>query len=573
MKNKALVFILFLISGCVVPSLVTTGQVFRPGPQVATFYSEIDDSEQPYGLYVPPGYDPQKTYPLVIMLHGAMSNHRLALRRVFGKSNLPGQPDAEASRVFPKWKDIGYFVATPYARGTMGYVGIPEADVWRVIEECKANFNIDENRVYLTGLSMGGGGTLFIGLSRPDVFAAIAPVCPAPPGEAWDLMGNAVNLPVAIYQGGADPVVKPEGVREIVNELLKGSASVEYHEFPGVQHDVWVQAYQDENVFKWFDGQVRNPFPNRVNYSTRWYKYNSAYWVLLDKFTPGTLAILDARFTGTNTIEVKTGMVDAFTLKLKGHPSIKSSDPLTVKINGVMVQSAPKLNHSFWLKEGKWLAEKYEAPVTSKKPGLEGPIFEAMTSRVIFVYGTQGASGMPEVAERRKLARQAADFSISFGNYEQPSLVNPRILADRDVTADDYLYSNLVLFGTRETNSVIAKLADKLPFQLNKDATGYGLVYGFPVNGKMVVVVSGIPFWTTRPMPQGQASAAAGDRNRMRIRFASGTGMKASMGLKDFLLFKETNDQVISEGYFDNDWKLPVEALQKIKESGVVEKF
>jgi predicted esterase len=574
MKFKALVFILFLITGVIVPAFVTTGQVFQPGPQVATFYSEIDDSEQPYGLYVPPGYDPQKTYPLVIMLHGAMSNHRLALRRVFGKSNLPGQNDAEASRVFPKWKDIGYIVATPYARGTMGYVGIPEADVWRVIEECKAHFNIDGNRVYLTGLSMGGGGTLFVGLSRPDVFAAIAPVCPAPPGEAWDLMGNAVNLPVAIFQGGADPVVKPEGVHEIVSELLKGGASVEYHEFPGVQHDVWVPAYMDENVFKWFDGQVRNPFPNRVSYATRWYKYNSAYWVLLDKLTPGTLATLDARFTGPNAVEVKAGMVDAFTLELKGHPSLKSSEPLSVKINGMVVQSAPKLNHSFWLKEGKWVAEKYEAPVTAKKPGLEGPLSEVMNSRVILVYGTLGTNGTQEVQERRAFVKKAADYTVSFGGYDQPSLVNPRVLADREVTSDDYLSSSLVLFGTKETNSVIAKLADKLPLLLGKEATGYGLVYGFPVNGKMVVVVSGIPFWTTRPPQQGSTPAApAADRNRMRIRFASGTGMKAAMGLQDFLLFKETNDQVISEGYFDNEWKMPAEAIQKMKESGAMEKF
>jgi predicted esterase len=568
MKNKAFIFILFLTAGIFGSAFIVTGQVVRTGPQVATFYSEIDDSEQPYGLYVPLGYDAQKSYPLVIMLHGAMSNHRLALRRVFGKSNLPGQNDAEASRVFPKWKDIGYIVATPYARGTMGYVGIPEADVWRVIEECKANFNIDENRVYLTGLSMGGGGTLFVGLSRPDVFAAIAPVCPAPPSEAWDLMGNAVNLPVAIFQGGADPVVKPEGVHEIVNELLKGGASVEYHEFPGVQHDVWVNAYQDENVFKWFDGQIRNPFPNHLNYSTRWYKYNSAYWVLIDKLTPGTLANVDARFTGTNTIEVKADKVDAFTLKLKGHPSLKSSDALTVKINGMVVQSAPKLNHSFWLKDGKWVAEKYESPVTSKKPGLEGPVFESVTSRVIFVYGTQGVSGMPEVAERRKLASEAADFSVSFGNYVQPSLINPRVLADRELTADDYLSSNLVLFGNKESNSVMAKLADKLPLLLKKEATGYGLVYGYPVNGKMVVIISGIPFWTSGPTPRGQATA--GDRNRMRISFAAGDGMKAAMGLKDFFLFKETNDQVVSEGYFNNEWKLPAETLQQLKSLGVV---
>jgi predicted peptidase len=61
-------------------------QKLQSGPQVVTFYSDIDDTEQPYGLYIPKNYDEKKKYPLVIMLHGAGSNHRLGLRRVFGKS-------------------------------------------------------------------------------------------------------------------------------------------------------------------------------------------------------------------------------------------------------------------------------------------------------------------------------------------------------------------------------------------------------------------------------------------------------------------------------------------------------
>ncbi|MFO8000542.1 MAG: alpha/beta hydrolase-fold protein, partial [Marinilabilia sp.] len=159
----------------------SSAQYYKTGPQVGNFYSEIDDSEQSYALYLPENFEPEKTYPLVVMLHGAMSNHRLALRRVFGKTNLPGESDAEASRYFPEWDNEEYIVVAPYARGTMGYVGIPEEDVMQVIEKTRKDFNIDRNRIYLTGLSMGGGGTLFIGLSRPDLFAAIAPVCPAPP--------------------------------------------------------------------------------------------------------------------------------------------------------------------------------------------------------------------------------------------------------------------------------------------------------------------------------------------------------------------------------------------------------
>src|SRR5690606_14184736 len=83
---------------------VSVAQMMEPGPQVVTFYSDVDDTEQPYALYLPKDFDASKRYPLVISLHGAGSNHRLNLKRVFGKSNLPGETDVEASRYFPEWE-------------------------------------------------------------------------------------------------------------------------------------------------------------------------------------------------------------------------------------------------------------------------------------------------------------------------------------------------------------------------------------------------------------------------------------------------------------------------------------
>src|SRR5262245_31549865 len=118
------IFFLLLTAG------VALDQTLPPGPQVLTFFSDVDDTEQPYGLYLPKNFSSAKKYPLVIMLHGAGSNHRLALRRVFGKSNLPDENDVEATRYFPEWKDVNYIVATPYARGTMGYQSVAEKDVY-----------------------------------------------------------------------------------------------------------------------------------------------------------------------------------------------------------------------------------------------------------------------------------------------------------------------------------------------------------------------------------------------------------------------------------------------------------
>ena len=192
---------------------LSMAQSYTFGPQVLTFLSDVDDSDQPYALYLPKGYDPARKYPLVVSLHGASSNHRLNLRRVFGRGNQPTETDAEATRYFPPLRPVEFIVASPYARGTMGYQGIPEKDVWDVLADVKRRFNIDEDRVYLTGLSMGGGGTLWLGLTHPDVWAAIAPVCAAAPRGAEELAGNALNVPVHLFHGDQDPAVKVESSR------------------------------------------------------------------------------------------------------------------------------------------------------------------------------------------------------------------------------------------------------------------------------------------------------------------------------------------------------------------------
>lgn len=541
------------------------GQIIHKGPQVETFYSVIDDSEQPYGLYVPRNYDSARSYPLVIMLHGAGSNHRLALKRVFGKSNLPGESDAIASRYFQPWDDVDYIVAAPFARGTMGYEGIPEADVLQVIDECFANFNIDRNRVYLTGLSMGGGGTLYIGLSHPDLFAAIAPVCPAPPAAFFDVTGNALNLPVAIFQGGADPVVKSEGVRQIVSDLQDAGTMVEYVEFPGVQHNVWENAYADGAIFKWFDGIERNPFPNRVRYATRWYRTNGAYWVTIDRLTPGSKSEIDARFTTKNQLEVTTKSIEAFTLELKGHPLFDATQPLVVRINGQSITSKPKWTHAFLSENGKWSNGKYVAPAMAKKAGLEGPLGAALNTRHIYVYGTLDNPSMEEAMQRRAMIRKAADFSIDMGWYALGSQVNPRVISDREVTEADIRSSNLILFGTSKTNALIARYANQLPLELS-NTSDYGLVYIFPVTGRYVVVSSGIPFWQSSP--DEQAIGATTVAGRVRYRFSSATDARILTSFPDFILFKGGNNNIISEGYFNHDWTLSAESMEKIKAIG-----
>lgn len=544
---------LALLTNGVVLALFAT-QLYTPGPQVLTFLSEVDDSDQPYGLYLPKNFSANKKYPLVISLHGAGSNHRLNLRRVFGRGNLPGETDAEATRRFPPLPDVDFIVATPLARGTMGYQGLAEKDVYDVLEDVKRRFPVDEDRVYLTGLSMGGGGTLWLALTRPDVWAAAAAVCPAIPAGLETLAGNALNLPVHLFHGDLDPLVPAAVSRKWHKLLLSLDVRAEYVEYPGVRHNSWDAAYKDAAIFRWFAPHRRERYPQRVRFTSTAYKYRSAYWVELDGLTPGEPATIEARFTARNRVEVRTQGLDGFTLKPEGHPSFDARQPLAVEIDGTVLKVKPGSAPSFRRAGERWTIGKYQPGPGSKRAGLEGPIGEAIAARHLYVYGTAAPASPEEIESRRQIAARAADWSSPRGRLQ----VSFRVLADKEVSESDLRQSNLVLFGTRQTNLLIARFAEQFPLELNPGAADYGLVFVAPIGERYAVVNSGLPFWT------GAEKTKRGGFGFMP------PGFRVLQSFGDFVLFKGSLENVVAEGRFDRNWKTPREAAQTMLATGAV---
>jgi pimeloyl-ACP methyl ester carboxylesterase len=554
-----IVTILFLTYG------MTLAQRLKPGPQDLSFFSKVDETDQPYAVYLPENFDESKKYPLVIFLHGAWSNHRLGLRRVFGQGNTQGtdfaQPgviplenDLEATRYWPVLKDVDYIVAAPLARGTAGYQGIPEQDVYEMIDDLKSRFPIDENRLYLTGLSMGGGGTVWLGLTRPDIWAAIAPVCPAPPDGSAEFAGNALNIPVHLFVGDKDFLYR--SVLEWKAKFEDGIKHFEYTEYPGVNHNSWEWAYKDGFIFEWFSQFIRDPYPQQVKFSTKWFKYNKAYWIKFDNLTPGTLATIDAKYTNQNEIEITTRGLEAFTINLAGHPQYNPAKKIILKLDDKSFTAKNADAVSFMKINGVWANRKFTPGLTSKQPGSEGPLYEAVSSNHIYVYGTEGNPSQEELTARRAAAASAADWSGMGGRI----MVFPRVVSDKEIRQSDYENSNLILFGTRETNAIIEKFSDKLPVHLNADAKDYGLVYIFPMNDHYVLVNSGLPWWTPAKQASGQGGFAF-----------MGSKVEELKKFQDFVLFRENSDNIITQGYFDNNWNLPADAAETMRTNGAVQ--
>lgn len=542
-------------------SLLVCAQSFGPsaqarsGAHVLTFFSEFDYSDQPYALYLPKDFSPTKKYPLVVALHGAGSNHRGGLRRVFGVSN---GTDSVAG-VFPALPDIGFIVAAPLARGSLGYLGVAEQDVYDMLAEVMRRFPIDEDRVYLTGESMGGSGTLWLGLSRPDVWAAIAPVCGGAPAGVEELAPNALNLPVHLTHGGRDQTVPVEIARRWRAHFTRAEVALEYQEYPNLDHNVWDVTYQDGAIFEWFGKHRRNRFPARVRFVTPRYQHRAAYWLEFDALTPGTLAQIDARFTGKNRLEVTTEKLAGFTLKLTGHPMFDAREAVAVKLDGVTLEARGQ-TLSFSRHGAGWQLGRVAAPVGAKRAGLEGPISAAVAARHVYVYGTDGAPSEAELHLRRAQAALAADWA---GPFARPA-VSFQVLADSELKDGGSAPANLVLFGTQETNRVLARWAGQLPLALKTnapEAKDYGLLFIAPVQDKYALVSSGLAWWV---------GGEQAERARFRWQWMS-LPYRLLLSFGDFVLFKGSITNVVVEGRFDSQWKVrPAEAAQ-LRATGVVE--
>lgn len=462
---------------------------------------------------MPPAIEAGKPYPLVISLHGAGSNHRLNLRRVFGLGNRAGESDAEATRYFPNFPDIDMIVASPLARGTLGYIGIPEADVYAVLEDVKKRFLIDEDRVYLTGLSMGGGGALYLALTQPDVWAAVAAVCPSMPPGFEALAGNAVHIPFKIFQGAEDPLVRPEAVRAWRDRLRSAGASVDYEEYPGVKHNAWDRAYAQAAIFDWFRQHRRVRAPARVSYTSMSFRYPGAYWVEFDSFTPGVPATLDARLSGRNEVLIETQNLDGFSLKLD--PAVNWK----VRIDGRRFTPKTLRFH----KRADW--QEGPAPAQRKR---SGGILEATGARHVYVYGEGG--------------RDAAERLAAWSTPKQPLLLTLRSIDAASARASDLEGANLVLLPGVKPEGLFQAFA---PIRLNPGAADYTLITTAEAPARQVIIIEGRPPATIAPRP-----------------------FRTEL-MKDYVLLR--GEEVIAKGIYTKNWELPAADRQKLVDTGVIE--
>jgi dienelactone hydrolase len=215
----------------------------RRGDLRRAYHSQVDDTLQPYRVFVPASYDPAKKYPVIIALHG------------MGRDENSYFDDYSQGAFKVEAESRGYIVACPKGRQPASmYFGSAERDVLDVLGEVRRDYNIDPDRVYMTGHSMGGFGTWSIAMNHPGLFAALAPVAGGgnPAG-----MAKIAHIPQLVVHGDNDKTVPVERSRVMVAAAKKLNVTLKYIEIPGGDH-IFVAQRTFKDVFDWFDSHRRS---------------------------------------------------------------------------------------------------------------------------------------------------------------------------------------------------------------------------------------------------------------------------------------------------------------------------
>lgn len=207
-------------------------------------YKNADGTTSPYIVFVPHDYDGTKAYPVILFLHGSGETK--------GGKQQPvdvgiGPAIRKREKTFP------FITIIPQSEKRTWMVGTDDGNrALAMLDSVMKEYKTDKNRVYLTGLSMGGFGTWSLAAAEPQRWAAIVPVCGAirlhTPQQAAE---KIKDIPCWAFHGDMDNSVKVEGSRDMIAALKKAGGIPKYTEYPGVGHNSWDKAYDTDELYTW----------------------------------------------------------------------------------------------------------------------------------------------------------------------------------------------------------------------------------------------------------------------------------------------------------------------------------
>lgn len=244
-----------ILTGVIIAGLLGCSSAPERGQQASLTPRTLDREYRErvklsYLLYEPAGKPPAEGWPVVLFLHGAGERgDDLELVKKWGPPLLLDKGEG-------RWADFGAIVVSPQC---------PAGERWRVnqllalLDEIQQKHRADEDRVYVTGLSMGGFGTWALADHAPERFAAIAPICGGYPYLPYAAGERLTDLPVWAFHGAADDVVPVWLTTMVVDAIKNKGGDVRSTIYQGVGHISWDRAYASDELWEWMLNQRRAP--------------------------------------------------------------------------------------------------------------------------------------------------------------------------------------------------------------------------------------------------------------------------------------------------------------------------
>jgi predicted esterase len=289
-----------------------------------------DGAEHFYALIVPESYDPARRYAVRFFLHGGVSrpawnsNDRWwdGARRLAGDNVILVLPTA--------WNESKWWQSSQ------------AENLASILDELKAVYNVDENRISLWGVSDGGSGVYFFGFNDPTPWAALLPLICSPAvlansannADGGTFVANLANKPLFIVNTELDPLYAAQGELPNVELFRQSGAEVVFRAKPGYGHNTDWWPEEAEAMDRFVEEHARDPLPDYLVWETdRTDRYNRLHWLIIDELAqlggPGRVAVEKKG----QVIDVRTSDVGRYTL-LISPDEFDLSRPIRLVANG-----------------------------------------------------------------------------------------------------------------------------------------------------------------------------------------------------------------------------------------------
>ena len=252
----------WFLTACLLHAAQVGQQGFKPMEWHSLLTKEqfrSGDNVLPYRLMSPGNPKPGQKYPLVIFLHGAgergNDNNVQLVHGVKEFANAQAREKFPCFLIAPQCPTGKRWVEVDWSAKQHDMPPKPSEPLnWllALLEQMKKEKPIDTDRIYVTGLSMGGYGTWDLLSRHAEMFAAAVPVC----GGGDEAKASVMKgVPIWVFHGAKDTAVIPERSRNMVAAVKKAEGNIKYTEYPEVGHDSWNKAYADPELLPWMFGQ------------------------------------------------------------------------------------------------------------------------------------------------------------------------------------------------------------------------------------------------------------------------------------------------------------------------------